>query len=479
MVVSQSSVLYGLETPRLWTYPLRDLTPETTRGFECITFAEDILGLSLHPWQKWLLKAALELKPDGSYRFRTVLVVVSRQSGKTLILGVLALWKMFLDDGHLVLGTSTNLAQAKEAWLAAVNLAESTPELADLIEHIDRAAGGEALRLKTGERYKIAAANRRGGRGLSSDLCVLDELREHKTWDAWSSISKTTLARSNAQTWCFSSAGDIRSVVLKHLRDKALAEDRTDDTLAIFEWSADEAAEIDDRDAWAQANPSMGRTITVDAIASACDTDPEAIFRTEVLGQWVDSMSDPVFGRGAWEACITHDSNIETRLSFGVAVSMDRAWSCIGAAGRNAEGLLHVEPIEYKRGTSWIAARVVELLAEHGRATPVVVDGRGPAASLIHDLEDAGVDVTVASTSDVTDAAAALYDAVSDQRVAHLDDADLNNAVGGAQKRPVGDRWAWGRKQSTSETSPLEAVTLAAWAVSLADDRSPLETLYF
>jgi len=33
-----------------------------------------------------------------------------------------------------------------------------------------------------------------------------------------------------------------------------------------------------------------------------------------------------------------------------------------------------------------------------------------------------------------------------------------------AVKRPVGDRWAWGRKQSDADISALEGATLAAWA---------------
>ena len=40
----------------------------------------------LHPWQRWLLIHALELNPDRTFRFRTVIVEVARQNGKTTIL---------------------------------------------------------------------------------------------------------------------------------------------------------------------------------------------------------------------------------------------------------------------------------------------------------------------------------------------------------------------------------------------------------
>mgnify|MGYP003588544010 CR=1 FL=1 len=83
-------ITHGFTEPRIWTKPLRELTPNTSRGFECIAFAENVLRVKLLPWQRWLLVALLELKPDGTLRFRKALVIVARQSGKTLMAAVLA-----------------------------------------------------------------------------------------------------------------------------------------------------------------------------------------------------------------------------------------------------------------------------------------------------------------------------------------------------------------------------------------------------
>ena len=38
----------------------------------------------------------------------------------------------------------------------------------------------------------------------------------------------------------------------------------------------------------------------------------------------------------------------------------------------------------------------------------------------------------------------------------------------GATKRPLGDAWAWSRKNSTVDISPLVAATLALWGYSNA-----------
>jgi hypothetical protein len=75
--------ILGRTEPRVFTPPLRELTPETSAGFSVVQFAEEILGIELLPWQRWFLIHALELRPDGKFRFRKVLCLVARQNGKT------------------------------------------------------------------------------------------------------------------------------------------------------------------------------------------------------------------------------------------------------------------------------------------------------------------------------------------------------------------------------------------------------------
>ncbi len=254
-----TATLVGSEVPRPSTPPARELTPDTTRGFECIAFAEDVVGITLMPWQRWLLLHLLELADDGTFRFRTGLVITSRQAGKLTLLQVLALWRMYVDGAPLVLGSAQNLALAEETWSGALSMAEAVPELAVEVAQVSRTNGDKFMRLTTGERYKVAAATRSGSRGLSSDLVLLDELREHRDWDAWGSATKTTLARPSPQVLCFSNAGDRTSVVLHDLRERALdgAADRST-RVGIFEWSAPYGCELDDRQPWAQANPALG-----------------------------------------------------------------------------------------------------------------------------------------------------------------------------------------------------------------------------
>lgn len=501
---------------------MRRLTPKTSAGFACIDFAEGVLGLGLYPWQKWFLIHSLELLPDGSFRFRTVVLLVARQNGKSTLAQVLALFFMYVRAARLVIGTAQNLDIAEEVWAGAVEIAEECDDLAAEIKRVNQTNGKKSLDLVSGERYKVQTASRRGGRGLSGDLILLDELREHQSWDAWGAITKTTMARALALILALSNAGDASSIVLRYLRKMAhaalgdpdginadglgllelaeavpedIAEDTPgleDDSLGIFEWSAPPGCSLDDRAGWAAANPSLGYAITERAIAAARKTDPEWVFRTEVLCQWNDGTTEGPFPSGSWESGLDPLSAIPAAapVTFCVDTEHDRSRSFIAAAGRREDGDVHVEVVASRYGQAW----ALDWFRE--RATPaapvrVVVQARGaPASGLIADLKEIpGVEVVEWGGSDLGGACGKFYDGVKAHlwqpdpaenetednrptRIWHLPQPVLDLAAGTAVTKPLGDAWCWNRKASPYGAAPLMAVTGAAWDVLL-----PAETV--
>jgi hypothetical protein len=466
---------------------MRPLTPETSYGYEASDFAENVIGLTLLPWQRWLLVHMLELNMDGGYRFRTVVVMVARQNGKSMLLQVIALWRMFVDGANLVIGTAQNLDIAEETWQGAVDMAESVPELAAEIGHVDRTNGKKALKLQAGERYKVAAASRRGGRGLSGDFVALDELREHQTWDAWAAVTKTTMARPRPQIACFSNAGDAKSVVLDFLRKQAIFttgersgfwDGNGDSTIGLFEWSPPDdvlcdchvrphtdACKLADRRNWAMANPAMGYTITDEAISSAMGTDPDDIFLTEVLCRWVDGILEPVITAGQWGAVCDPDSQFFDKYNPALGIDVaypDKEWSAISLAGLREDGLLHVEVVDYRRGTDWVVPRVLEL-RDKWWPICVAVDTGGPAGILKSQFEAADVEIEEPSAREIAQGAGAFVTAVIESKsIRHIGQSELAEALSSAAKRDLGDAWAWARKGSP-DISPLVSATLAHW----------------
>jgi hypothetical protein len=442
----------------------------------------------LFPWQEWLLEHALELNPDGTFRFRNVVVLVARQNGKSTLSQVLSLFALYVLHTDLVLGTAQDLDTAEEVWEGALEIIEETPRLAAKAAKPIRVNGKKTIRLLSGERYKVKAANRGAGRGLSSDLIMLDELREHTSWDAWGAITKTTIARDNAQVWALSNAGDASSIVLRHLRAKAhqqlgdpdgiadavddqvpdelddLEDDFPDDSLGIFEWSAAPGCDVGDRDAWRQANPSLGYTITERTIASAQATDPDWVFRTEVLCQWSEGSLVGPFPPGAWEAGTDSESRIgaDSPRAWCVDVSHDRGMAYIAVAGYREDGDPHVEVVAQRAGTAWVADWFRE--KDTRRGWPVALQARGaPVSSLMDSLTEVdGLTVVEWQGSGLGAATGGFYDAVrcestdgvTPPRVWHREQPVLDIAAATAVIKPLGD------------VAPLVAVTGALWALN-------------
>jgi hypothetical protein len=59
-----------------------------------------------------------------------------------------------------------------------------------------------------------------------------------------------------------------------------------------------------------------------------------------------------------------------------------------------------------------------------------------------------------------------LVDMVVQAELAHLGSDELRDAIRGARSRPLGDAWAWSRKNSSVDISPLVAATLGLGAAA-------------
>lgn len=461
MAVLQGSGLLGRAEPRLWTPPLTTLSNRTSLGHECAHFAEQMLGIELLPWQRWWLDHALEVDSDGNFRFRTIVTLVGRQSGKTTLLKVVAAWMMYMGRVKLILGTAQNLDVAREAWQGVVDMAKADPELRAEIEQVRRANGEQEMRLANGARYVIKAATDGAGRGYAVQLLILDEVRQQKNWSAWSALSKTTMAQTNGLTVAISNAGDDESVVLNQLRETALA--GVDPTIGIFEWSAEDGCDLDDPRAWAQGSPGLGYTISERAIAGALATDPPNVFRTEVLCQRVDIL-DSAVPPDAWKSCTDASgslSSVKGRATFCLDVSPDLKHVTLAAAAVLPDGRCRVEIVDAWNST----AEARNALPSWTQKAPLRAFGwfpGGPAAALAADMQRIPKSHEL-GTKDVSAACQGFVEQVVARRILHPGDPLLNAHVVGAQRIVVGDGFRFSRRDGH-----CDAVYAAAGAVHMA-----------
>lgn len=474
--------ILGSETPRLFTPPLRPLTPKTSAGFSVIEFAEDILGIELKRWQKWFLEHALELLPNGEFRFRTVVLLVSRQNGKSTLYAILTLWMMYVRDVRTVLGMAQNLQTAEKQWRDVVEIAQAIDELDEQVDKVYNTNGKIALVLDTGARYTIFAPEGKQGRGESADLVIVDELREHLKWDAWNAVSSTTLARDKGLTLCASNAGTPASIVLNQLRltghvalgdpdgdVKASLKDgetlSADEALGLFEWSATPGCDHTDVNEWAKANPAMGELISERALRAEMKKG-ETNFRIENLCQTLNVSVNSVFEEGDWEATLDHDSRIpdEAELSWSVDLNFARTHAHIAVAGIRADGEKHAEIVASRPGTGWLVKWFTDRIPAYGHMNVVIANG-SPIKSELEALSAIdGVTVIVMTGPENGPATGNFYDLIVQGKFHRPDQPMLDVAATNAVTTPYGATWAFDRAKSWPiDVSPIIAAMQAVW----------------
>ena len=476
--------MMGKTEPRIFTRPLRELTPDTSLGFACIEYATEVLHKNLYPWQKWELIHALEiigsLETGWRFRFRTILILISRQNGKTVLSEVIASFFLNVLCVDSIFGTSLSLDKAEEVWEAVVQDQETIPELSVELQRVGRTNGSKKLVLTGLRQYKVGAPTRRAGRGDSNDLVMLDELREHRDWEAWAAAVASTVAKPNGIVICFSNAGDPDSVVLRQLRDTAIADingtsaasdfggDVDASTLGLFEWSAEDGAATDDIEQLAQANPALGYGyLTERALMSNRQTFPESKFRSECMCQQVETILPSPFPDGSWAAGLDMQSSIapESDLFYGLDLSADRRWASIGVCGMRPDGNYHIELVARRIGTAWVedwfrarAYKTPMRLAFQSRGAPV--SGLAEQICALHGVERMAIE-----GSDLTAGWGRFYDAIigtGSTRVYHLQQPVMDLPAKTMQMRNIGGGIELpDRSKSPDDIAPLFACFVA------------------
>lgn len=479
---SSSSDLRGAQRPRIECVPRF----ASSVGEQVIELGS-IAGIELDDWQQHQVMQAFGRRSDGKWAAFEVAWVLPRQNGKNGILEVVQLGKLFVVEERLQVHTAHLADTANEAFVRLADLIADTPLLSKRVLAVHRANGKEGITLRSGCRIKFKTRTAGGGRGLTGDSVYGDEAYNFPR-STHGALFPTMSARSitgNPQMFYTSSAVDQESpghehgFVLAGLRERGLSaagsrDAATAERLLYGEWSVDEdairanPALIDDPASWAQANPALGIRISAEHVATERRAMDDRTFMTERLGvgDWPSTVAaEQIFDPADLAACLDVDSAPVGALHFTFDADLDGRFASIAVAGTNAEGLPHIECVESREGLDWLADRIPELIEKHGAAS-VTCDAKSPAAHKIPALAAKGIEVATTNADEQAKACGLLLNAVRGRTVRWSDAAGLVSAMRGASKRPLGDTWAWSRKASNVDISPLVACTLALWAAS-------------
>jgi phage terminase large subunit-like protein len=354
-----------------------------------------------------------------------------------------------------VLIMSSNRSMALDTFRQVTDILENNDHLKGFVKQIRYANGTESIEMLNGTRLDVVAATRDGSRGRSvNGLLFIDEVREI-TEEGFRAATPVTRAHPNSHTLLCSNAGDAFSTVLNDLRERAIS--YPPKSFGFYEYSAPQYCKIEDRNAWAMANPSLGYTITEEAIEEAIATSPIENTRTETLCQWIDSLSSP-WPHGVLEE--TSDSTLEMTVGaytvFGFDVSPSRRNGSLVAGqilpdGRIGIGILEtyssqVAIDELKMAASiksWVDLYKPRLVGFDRYATQTIADR----------LMQSGVVCEDVSGQQFYKACGDLLEGLVNHRVVHNGQAELIQQMNNCAAKVNDSAWRIIKRKSAGDIS--------------------------
>jgi phage terminase large subunit-like protein len=462
------SGLGGVQTPRIHS----KLTDLPSKGQDMIDLATE-LGINLMEWQRFVCIHGHKIREDGRWAHSELGLIMARQQGKSTLMMLRILTGMFVWGEGLQLASAHRLTTSLETFRQIVGLIETHPKLEKEVKKIRWQHGAEEIELFGNRRFVVKAANN-AARGLSKPETIhLDELREYKDEDAWSSMRYSMMAAKNPQVWVYSSAGDQHSVILNKLRERALVSATTNDPIGWFEWSAEPDAPIllpsgeINWSAFAQANPSLGITIHPDNLKAVIN-DPPDIVRTEVLAQWVDTINSAIDAQ-KWGLCQTEpiplDPDKETW--FGLDLSPDRKFGALVATQKLSGErfnlvLLHTWSNDYSINDLAVANDIAPYVRKYNVQT--VAYSKRTAQAVASRLVPAGIPITDMDGAVYAESCDRWLGAINSHRLQHGGQDELTQQTLSAAKLPYGDgSWIIGRRASRVAVCAAVASALATY----------------
>lgn len=414
-------------------------------------------------------------------------VLMARQNGKTGgILTPIVLDDLFLGPPDRIVWTAHLFKTARAAFEDCRNLISGCDELSRRVRKVREANGEEGIVLTNGAVLDFLARSKGGGRGLGGKTIVLDE-GLFLPQSAVGALFPVLAARDNPRLIVGSSAAVVESEYLRSL--VARGRRGGPGAPALAEWCAPGSfadprctlgakcshvagvavgCVLDREDYWRAGSPAAGVRVGMETLRSLRAALPWQEFAREFLG-WHEAPAgaESRIPAELWAAAVDELSRVQDRSRpvFVLDVSPDRATAAIGVAGRRADGRTHVGVARHGAGDGWVVGELKTLLGKHG-AVPVAVDGASPAAALLAPLEAAGVTVQKLTLSEIAQACGSLETELrrTPPGIAHRGDPLVTGALAAAAIRDVGDgAWAWARRTSEGDITPLVVVTLAAW----------------
>jgi predicted Fe-Mo cluster-binding NifX family protein len=250
-----------------------------------------------------------------------------------------------------------------------------------------------------------------------------------------------------------------------------------DDKIGWFEWSAEPGCDVRDKNAWMQANPSAGYTISIENLEAAM-SDEESIVRTELLCQWV-SVVNPAISPTNWAAIADKNLKLdkEEQTWLAVDLSPDRKAGALIAAQQKGDLINAVLLKTWTNPVNLDAKQIANDIADEVRKYQVetVAYSRQTSGAIAALLSPAGISVTPIDGAVYGQACDEMLSSIPSGRLRHADQDEFNKQVLSAVKLPFKDGgWYLGRKVSNATICSAVGLAMVCHFATRAETESDI-----
>jgi hypothetical protein len=295
----------GDDRPRLET-----ITPDgvRSRATEIVSFAKDVMGVDLYPWQIRCLHGITALDDDDNFLRRVSTLSVARQNGKSL-LGAAAIGWFLTIEAPRRGGSCVAISVAHKLDLAVAMFKYLAPILQEKFgAKVSWSYGRNELELH-GHRWIVRAATPQAGHGYSASFLYIDEAWDISEDAIDTGLLPTQRAITNPICLMVSTAGTQNSHALLRWRGQGLRQIDAGEVGPMYfaEWSPPGTLDPMTPEAWKMANPSLGYGgLTIDVLHAEAKAPNRSAFLRSSVNIWVAS-STAWLEPGLWASCATTD----------------------------------------------------------------------------------------------------------------------------------------------------------------------------
>lgn len=282
----------------------------------------------LMDWQEQIIRDLFGiLKPNGYRQFNTAYIEIPKKNGKSELAAAVALLLTCGDSEQRaeVYGAAADRQQASIVFDVAADMVRMCPALNKRVKIL--ASQKRLVYEPTNSFYQVLSAEAYSKHGFNVHGVVFDELHSQPNRKLYDVLTKGSGdARMQPLFFLITTAGtDTHSICYEvHQKAQDIIDGRKiDPTFYPVIYGADDTEDWTSPKVWKKCNPSLGETIGIDKVKTACESakqnpSEENSFRQLRLNQWV-KQAVRWMPMDKWDKCAfaIREDDLKGRVCYG------------------------------------------------------------------------------------------------------------------------------------------------------------------